>query len=107
MTLELIIVDFIVCTLYMYVVEEKKNLLTLTFVEYNWPKIPGSFLTPEECAHSYGKFARIHISHVDPICFRAAIFATLLARWCREYQNIFDSNIFCSANPEFWMLLKM
>jgi len=80
---------------------------TLTSVEYNWPKISGSFLTPEECAHSYGEFARIHISHVDPICFRAAIFATLLAKWCREYHIIVDSNIFCSANSKFWMLLKM
>lgn len=80
---------------------------TLMSIEYNWPVILGSFLTPKACAHSYKEFAHIHIAHVDPVCFRTTIFATLLARWCREYQIIVNINIFYSANPEFWMLLKM
>ena len=56
---------------------------TLDSLEFNWPIIPGVFSAPHECTTSYRDFYCEHCYHADPVCFRAALFATALGYWCR------------------------
>ena len=42
-------------------------------LEYNWPLIPSSFVTYQDCYESYMQFSYAHRKHQDPVCFRAAI----------------------------------
>jgi len=38
-------------------------------LEYNWPVIPGNFVTYQDCYESYMHFLYAHRDHQDPVCF--------------------------------------
>lgn len=76
-------------------------------LEYNWPIIPGSFLTPRDCYESYIQFSYAHREHQDPVCFRAAIFTAILAFWCQRYDFVYNVNLLSKANREAIFLTKI
>lgn len=80
---------------------------TLTSVEYNWPFIPGPMSTAEECKSTYKRFFDIHIHHLDPVCFRAAVFCNTLADWCGQWNVVLNVNKFAESHYEFLLLLKL
>lgn len=80
---------------------------TIDSVEYNGPKIPGNFLTPNQCAESYSRFFELHNTHTDPVCFRAAVFCDFLATICQQHQIIINVNRFDPNRPEFHIMLKI
>ena len=80
---------------------------TLNSVEYNWPLIPGPMATAGECQLTYKCFFETHIHHLDPVCFRAALFYNLLADWCGEWNVILNVNKFSESHYEFLLLLKL
>ena len=53
---------------------------TLISLEYKWPIIPiwKPKATAAECQVTCRKFFEAHIQYLDPVCFRAAVFVTLL-----------------------------
>ena len=80
---------------------------TLTSVEYNWPFIPGPMSTATECQATYKKKFDVHIHHLDPICFRVAVFCNTLANWCGQWNVIINVNKFAESHYEFLLLLKL
>ena len=76
-------------------------------LEYNWPIIPGSFLTPRDCYESYMQFSYAHREHQDPVCFRAAIFSAILAFWCQQYDFVYNVNLLSKVNREALFLTKI
>ena len=76
-------------------------------LEYNWPIIPGSFLTYQECYESYMQFSYAHREHQDPVCFRAAIFTAILGFWCKKYEFVYNVNLLSKANREAMFLTKI
>jgi hypothetical protein len=80
---------------------------TLTSVEYNWPFIPGPMSTADECKSTYKRFFEIHIQHLDPVCFRAAVFCNTLADWCGQWNVVLNVNKFAESHYEFLLLLKL
>jgi len=74
---------------------------------YNWPIIPGKFSTYSECADSYSRFSLEHRSHKDPVCFRASIFAAVLASWCKEYQFVIDYRVGARINTDMEIFSKI
>jgi hypothetical protein len=79
----------------------------LSSVEYNWPLIQGPKSTPAECRATYKQFFQEHMHHRDPVCFRAAVFANVLADWCNQWNVTIDVNRFHESHPEFLLLLKL
>ena len=82
-------------------------MATLDSLEFNWPIIPGSFSTPQECVAAYIDFHHEHRYHADPVCFRAALFAGALGYWCRQYKFAFDVNKVNAPNAKFLILSKL
>ena len=76
-------------------------------LEYNWPIIPGSFVTPQDCYKSYMQFSYDHREHQDPVCFRAAIFTAILGFWCKKYDFVYNVNLLSKANREAMFLTKI
>lgn len=76
-------------------------------LEYNWPLIPGSFMTPQDCNVAYMQFSFDHRQHRDPVCFRAAIFAAILGSWCLEYNFTYNVNLLSKTNREALILTKI
>ena len=76
-------------------------------LEYNWPVIPGSFVTCQECYESYMQFSYAHRDHQDPVCFRAAIFTAILGFWCKRYEFAYNVNLLSRANREAMFLTKI
>ena len=82
-------------------------LATLTSIEYNWPLIPGPKKTASECQATYRTFFEAHRYHLDPVCFRAAVFSNTLASWCGQWNVTIDVNQFSESQHEFLLLLKL
>lgn len=82
-------------------------LATLTSIEYNWPLIPGPKTTAGECQATYRAFFEAHRYHLDPVCFRAAVFCNTLATWCGQWNVTIDVNQFSESQHEFFLLLKL
>ena len=80
---------------------------TLTSMEYNWPIIQGPKATPLECHATYRQFFEEHIQHLDPVCYRAAVFSNMLANWCQLWSITIDVNKFSESHHEFLLLLKL
>lgn len=80
---------------------------TLQSVEYNWPVIPGSKATAAQCQIAYRQFFEEHIQHLDPVCYRAAVFCNTLAEWCGQWNVTIDVNQFSESHHEFLLLLKL
>lgn len=80
---------------------------TLHSVEYNWPVIPGPKATVAQCQVAYRNFFEEHIQHLDPVCFRAAVFCNTLAEWCGQWNVTIDVNQFSESHHEFLLLLKL
>lgn len=80
---------------------------TLSSVEYNWPIIQGPKTTPQECHATYKRFFEDHIQHLDPVCYRAAVFSNILATWCHLWKVTIDVNQFSESHHEFLLLLKL
>lgn len=76
-------------------------------LEYNWPIIPGSFVTHQDCYESYMQFSYAHREHQDPVCFRAAIFTAILGFWCKRYEFVYNVNLLSKANREAMFLTKI
>lgn len=76
-------------------------------LEYNWPIIPGSFVTARDCFESYTRFSLDHRQHHDPVCFRAAVFAAILAALCSEYNFTYNVNLLSKVNREVLFLTKL
>ena len=76
-------------------------------LEYNWPIIPGSFVTYQDCYESYMQFSYAHREHQDPVCFRAAIFAAILGFWCQRYEFPYNVNLLSRVNREAMFLTKI
>ena len=76
-------------------------------LEYNWPVIPGNFMTAQDCYESYMQFSYEHREHQDPVCFRAAIFTAILGFWCRKYDFVYNVNLLSKANREAMFLTKI
>lgn len=76
-------------------------------LEYNWPIIPGSFVNPRECYDSYMRFSYEHREHQDPVCFRAAVFAAILAFWCQKFDFEYNVNVISKVNREVLFLTKL
>ena len=76
-------------------------------LEYNWPIIPGSFVTYQDCYESYMQFSFEHREHQDPVCFRAAIFTAILGFWCKKYEFVYNVNLLSKANREAMFLTKI
>ena len=76
-------------------------------LEYNWPLIPGSFVTPQDCHVAYMQFSLAHRQHRDPVCFRAAIFTAILGSWCLEYNFTYNVNLLSKTNREALILTKI
>ena len=79
----------------------------LDSLEYNWPVIPGSFVTHQDCYESYMQFSYAHREHQDPVCFRAAIFTAILGFWCKKYEFVYNVNLLSKANREAMFLTKI
>lgn len=79
----------------------------LDSLEYNWPVIPGTFLTAQDCHESYMRFSYEHREHQDPVCFRAAIFTAILGFWCKKYDFTYNVNLLSKANREAMFLTKI
>ena len=62
---------------------------TLTSVEYNWSFIPRPMSTAIECQSTYKFFFDTVISHLDPICFKDAVFCNILTNWCGQWNVVF------------------
>ena len=62
-------------------------------VFFNWPVITGDFDTPQVCKESYHQFSIKHRFHKDLVCFRASIFATILAFWCEDLCIVVDYRV--------------
>ena len=45
----------------------------------------GEFDSPSNCTFWFKKFVEAHKFHRDPVCFRQAVFATVYAYWCTQY----------------------
>ena len=80
---------------------------TLHSVEYNWPIIPGPKATADQCQTTYRNFYEAHIRHLDPVCFRAAVFCNTLAEWCGQWNVTIDVNQFSESHHEFLLILKL
>lgn len=80
---------------------------TLHSIEYNWPLIPGPKATAAQCQAAYRAFFETHIRHLDPVCFRAAVFCNTLADWCGQWHVTIDVNRFSESHHEFLLLLKL
>lgn len=80
---------------------------TLTSIEYNWPLIPGPKATASECQATYRAFFEAHRYHLDPVCFRAAVFCNTLANWCGQWNVTIDVNQYSESQHEFLLLLKL
>ena len=80
---------------------------TLHSVEYNWPLIPGPKETAAQCQATYRRFYETHIRHLDPVCFRAAVFCNTIADWCDQWNVTIDMNRFSESHHEFLLLLKL
>ena len=80
---------------------------TLTSIDYNWPLIQGPKATAAQCQATYRRFFEIHIQHLDPVCFRAAVFCNTLADWCSQWDVTIDVNQFSESHHEFLLLLKL
>jgi hypothetical protein len=80
---------------------------TIDSVEYNWPRIPGPFYSPEECATAYSRFFEQHRHHHDPVCFRAAVYSAILAFWCRSMRIVIDINYYEAGKREFWIFMRL
>ena len=76
-------------------------------LEYNWPLIPGRFVTAQDCYESYMQFSYEHREHQDPVCFRAAIFTAILGFWCKKYDFVYNVNLLSKANREAMFLTKI
>lgn len=76
-------------------------------LEYNWPLIPGSFVTPQDCHTSYMQFSFEHRQHRDPVCFRAAVFSAILGSWCLEFNFTYNVNLLSKVNREALILTKI
>lgn len=62
---------------------------TLTNVKYNWLFIPKPMSTATECQSTYKIFFDTIIPHLDPICFKAAVFCNTLTNWCGQWNVVF------------------
>lgn len=87
---------------------------TLDFIEYNWPLIPGMKNTPQQCFDTYTAFWAQHHQCQDPVCYRAAIFCKILAKWCLDFGVWIDVDVRNDGvishtvdHPEFWLHLKL
>ena len=76
-------------------------------LEYNWPVIPGSFVTYQDCYESYMQFSYAHRDHQDPVCFRATIFTAIIGFWCKRYEFAYNVNLLSRANREAMFLTKI
>ena len=76
-------------------------------LEYNWPIIPGSFVTPRDCYESYMRFSYEHREHQDPVCFRASVFTAILASWCQKFDFEYNVNLISKVNREVLFLTKL
>ena len=80
---------------------------TLHNVEYNWPIIPGPKATANQCQATYRSFYEVHIRHLDPVCFIAAMFCNTLAEWCGQWNVTIDVSQFSESHHEFLLILKL
>lgn len=80
---------------------------TLDSLEYNWPLIPSSFVTPQACHESYMEFSQIHRQHYDPVCFRAVVFVAILGTLCMEQNFTYNVNLLSQANREVLLFIKL
>ena len=80
---------------------------TLSSVEYNWPIIQGPKTTSAECHATYKRFFEDHIHHLDPVCYREAVFSNIIATWCQLWNVTIDVNQFSESHHEFLLLLKL
>lgn len=76
-------------------------------LEYNWPKIPRSFVTPKDCYKSYMQFSYAYCKLQDLVCFCAAIFTTILAFWCQTYVFVDNVSLLSKANHKTKFLTKL
>jgi len=74
---------------------------------YNWPKIEGKFGTVEECVQAYSMFSMAHHDHRDPVCFRATVFAEILAYLCHNYQFVVDYRVGARLSTDMEIFSKL
>lgn len=74
---------------------------TLHSVEYNLSHIPGPKATAAQCHVTYRNFFEEHIRHLDPVCFRAAVFCNALADWCGQWNEPSTSTNFRKTTMNF------
>lgn len=79
----------------------------LDTIPYNWPQIPGSFSSYQECSEAYRAFFEAHRHHTDPLCFRAAIFCHFLACICQRYRMVLNVNRYDESKPELYIWIKL
>jgi hypothetical protein len=79
----------------------------ISSVEYNWPKIPGLLDIATNYAAAYQDFFRSHQEHIDPVCFRAAVFCNFLHYMCSRFGVIINVNVWDSKQPEFLLNMKL
>lgn len=80
---------------------------TLSSVEYNWPIIQGLKTTSADCHATYKRFFEDHIHHLDPVCYREAVFSNIIATWCQLWNVTIDVNQFSESHHKFLLLLKL
>jgi len=74
---------------------------------YNWPVILGKFETYLNCVKAYQAFAREHREHKDPVYFRAAVFAAVLASWYKKYQFVVDYRVGAKFSTDIEIFSKI
>ena len=52
------------------------------------------------------QFSYMHQKHQDPVCFRVALFTTILAFWCQNCDFMYNVNLLSKANRENNVLNK-
>lgn len=60
-----------------------------------------------KCKATYEQLVQTHIHHRDLICYRAIIFANILADWCGQWNVNIDINQFNESHHNFLLLLKL
>ena len=76
-------------------------------VWYNFCLMEGKFDSPSNCAFWFKKSAKAHKYHRDPVCFHRAIFATVYAYWCTEYNIQINPQVRARFSQDCAIFLRM
>ena len=69
--------------------------------------IPSVFDATYNCANSYAQFYEKYSTHIDTVCFKAAVFVKLLAYMCTKFGMVINVNIWDKKQPKFLLNLKL